>query len=1276
MKHAIYLSFSLLLIILMTITCTEDPAGPGISDDLKPKGNIVGWVYDMWNQPLKDVLVSVDADSSVPCVSDAAGLFKVGQVKEGTYILRFTHRDYEDNPTCSVTVALGVDDTVFTPVQLSYAYYIIRGQITIDGIPQTGAGVCVADYTEGMMTGSGGDFILRKVPKIDSVTLICAYGDIAVKTQQVGALIANDTNDVGAIALTEKGPTVSGMVLSPDSIQVPNITVFAVAGGLKTKTGEDGYYALRNVPANEDGVIIMVNECGYVGAAIGANAVNGAVITGCDIYLKPAPEIINGIKLTTCDIYVPHTAVSVKLRVYPITDVSTVIDSFIWNVGGTVYTTPSPLCPVSVTGLVPSTLAAVTAVSTIGDTSGTELFRIFLTGTAPVIDSIAVSKDKKTFAPAITILEGEWAYFQVQVTDIYGGLTSMKWDFGDGTTWTAPDSTLTVGHVYSTAGTYYPSFTAQDTEGNSVSDSVTVVVEKPDLVSPVLLSPDSAALVHTLSDSVVLQWMKTPGTGIVYNVYMTWSNTIPSEENIIAASLVDSLYTTAVDSGRTYFWRVKAVRTSDNAYRWSAVYPFTVFTNIVNHAPVFITVPDSLTDSMIVGLSYTDTLKASDIDGDALAFTFINFTNGMGLSGNVFLWTPSDADTGAHPVSVRVSDGKGGTDTLAWTITVINAAPVITVHPIPKNVDEYQPATFKVSAYSPLGDSLSWQWQKNDVDIASANDSVYSIDSALCADSGQYRCIVINSYGSDTSNQAKLTVDQFVAEILYVKADATGVNNGASWADAFTGLQPAIDASKKDGQVWVAAGTYKPTKEQGGTGERFKSFSLKTRVSVYGGFVGTETNLNERNWETNVTICSGDIGVVDDSTDNCYHVFYHTAEMLLGNRAVLDGFTVTGGNADGADPHCYGGGMYNKQSRPTINNCVFVKNSASNYGGSMYNTDGASVKMYKCTFTNNYSSNCGGGMYNNAGSNSIITKCLLSANISVAGGGGIYNNNSSPIIDSTTISANTNTAGGTNGGGVYNSGLSSPQITNSLFNGNYAKGSGGAIYHAAGYIENCTFLNNTAQSGGGIWTYNDNLLLTNSTFVSNGALSDGGGVWVQTGNNNFCRIINCTFSVNNTANTEGGGIYFKSQVSDSNDVILNCVFWDNYSGSGSNELYTGNNAPVVIKNTVIQGGFSDTMAIMSDIISTDPLLDILDDNGGPVQTMALEVGSSALDKGLYVYQDNVNVFYNTDGGTAYLDMFGNPYTPVGTVEHLTKTDARGVPRPQGSGIDLGAFEKE
>ena len=97
------------------------------------------------------------------------------------------------------------------------------------------------------------------------------------------------------------------------------------------------------------------------------------------------------------------------------------------------------------------------------------------------------------------------------------------------------------------------------------------------------------------------------------------------------------------------------------------------------------------------------------------------------------------------------------------------------------------------------------------------------------------------------------------------------------------------------GEIWVAAGTYKPTT----TADRAISFSMPNGVKIYGGFAGTESTRDQRNWETNKSILSGDIGSENDNTDNSYHVIKNSS--WLDETAVLDGFTITGGKADGGD---------------------------------------------------------------------------------------------------------------------------------------------------------------------------------------------------------------------------------------------------------------------------------------------------------------------------------------------------------------------------------------
>ena len=137
------------------------------------------------------------------------------------------------------------------------------------------------------------------------------------------------------------------------------------------------------------------------------------------------------------------------------------------------------------------------------------------------------------------------------------------------------------------------------------------------------------------------------------------------------------------------------------------------------------------------------------------------------------------------------------------------------------------------------------------------------------------------------------------AAIRYVNVDATGLDNGTSWANAFISLQSAFDVAVAGDQIWVAQGTYKPTKDPIGNTSpadpRDKTFYLINAVEVYGGFIGTETAINQR-IASNVTILSGDIGTINNTHDNCYHVVLSVSDA---NTTKLDGFTITAGRADG-----------------------------------------------------------------------------------------------------------------------------------------------------------------------------------------------------------------------------------------------------------------------------------------------------------------------------------------------------------------------------------------
>ncbi len=100
----------------------------------------------------------------------------------------------------------------------------------------------------------------------------------------------------------------------------------------------------------------------------------------------------------------------------------------------------------------------------------------------------------------------------------------------------------------------------------------------------------------------------------------------------------------------------------------------------------------------------------------------------------------------------------------------------------------------------------------------------------------------------------------------------------------------------------------------------------------------------------NRTILSGDLNGDDASTsgldENSYHVVTGSA---TGAQAVLDGFTITAGNANGGVLNDNGGGMLNESGSPTVRNCDFVGNVAAFAGGGMQNRFGQPT-VINCVF--------------------------------------------------------------------------------------------------------------------------------------------------------------------------------------------------------------------------------------------------------------------------------------------------------------------------------------
>jgi predicted outer membrane repeat protein len=231
--------------------------------------------------------------------------------------------------------------------------------------------------------------------------------------------------------------------------------------------------------------------------------------------------------------------------------------------------------------------------------------------------------------------------------------------------------------------------------------------------------------------------------------------------------------------------------------------------------------------------------------------------------------------------------------------------------------------------------------------------------------------------------------------VVYVDSAAQGLNNGTSWKNAYPNLKLAMQNAQSPYEIWVAKGTYFPVLVDSNNSPRTSSFQLVANGSpVFGGFSGKETQREQRNWKVNQSILSGDINKKGDSSDNCYHV------LLGANDAVLDGFIITGGNADSfsaSGNDSLGGGLYNSGVAPKIVNCTFRRNYARG-GGAMYNYWDASPIITNCTFCCNVATEtaegvltertAGGAIYDNWSSNPVLNSCVFYRNSVMAQGNG------------------------------------------------------------------------------------------------------------------------------------------------------------------------------------------------------------------------------------------------------------------------------------------------
>ncbi len=353
------------------------------------------------------------------------------------------------------------------------------------------------------------------------------------------------------------------------------------------------------------------------------------------------------------------------------------------------------------------------------------------------------------------------------------------------------------------------------------------------------------------------------------------------------------------------------------------------------------------------------------------------------------------------------------------------------------------------------------------------------------------------------------------SQITYISEDGTG--NGTSWSQSAGDLRQVLLNAQPGDEIWVAAGTYRPDEcSDCDREDRDDRFEIPNQVQVYGGFVGTETQRDQRDWINNETILSGDINQDSQPDSNAFTIVYFEN---VDSTTVIDGFTIRDGSANddlssAESPGRSGAGVYNNgtiHSAPIIQNCRFVDHFADAHGAAIYNSGrnggSANPSIINCSFFGNYGVRSGGAIYNDGGylqgeSSPLINQCFFQNNTSIFGGA-IYNNGfggtASPRVLNSTFTENTGTS---IAGAVYSFskdslGLVAPVFANCLFVNNYGKSSGAVYTLASGgtgrpLLFNCVFYENSANTGGAVYcnesTEGDmEVTMYNNIFVGNTA---------------------------------------------------------------------------------------------------------------------------------------------------------------------------------------------
>lgn len=332
--------------------------------------------------------------------------------------------------------------------------------------------------------------------------------------------------------------------------------------------------------------------------------------------------------------------------------------------------------------------------------------------------------------------------------------------------------------------------------------------------------------------------------------------------------------------------------------------------------------------------------------------------------------------------------------------------------------------------------------------------------------------------------------------VRYVDAAAVGANDGSTWADAFTTVQPALDAADAavtgglaTCDVWVKEGTYYAY-----VSSSADSFTPKKNIGLYGGFAGTETERDEADPAANKTTLSGHKSANDASA------VLHVVALYNVPGVVIDGFTIRDGDAaGGGNPEdARGGGVlfygFNAPVNGTVRRCEITANHAGDGGGiaTVWGDATNIPTVIDCDIHDNKADGSGGGMFLE---NPSFTLTGTTFRANTAGkGGGLW---ADTLLVASDVTFANNIALTGDGGGLLLRVKAGSSLTNVIFTDNYASVNGGGLEAestGSAALVSCLFVGNQASSGGAVFDAAGGLTWVSSTITGNRGTTGGDGI--------------------------------------------------------------------------------------------------------------------------------------------------------------------------------------